>query len=472
VNKEHFHKEISEIEFPKNEVFDAINNGIKKGIKEKGPKRKSNLKRIGTFSSVAASAFLASGLIFAPVTNVLASVPIIGTIYEKFSLQIGYELLESNLITQLNKEATSNGVNITITSAYYDGNVIGITFKAQGEKLSLDKIGNKGPETGYNFHLFDGNEQKQWSSSMTQLEKTEDGYVAAIELYNPNANLPENYTLPLTFSYITGVKGIWKFDVPVKQIPSETINTQAKSILKNDKDYSLQMESIIKGKATTLLKYKTTFPLVGKNDDIYITVYDNEGNRLSKNSADVLSTQHSNGVIVKDIRELFISKIKENTKYITIEPEIRRDEQDTIISLDKSTPFVVDSNRFDYKIQVNNIEQNENQLILDYYVQNVNTKVIRKDITQNFADFIMLIKSDNIHKDENGELDMDKMLEYRIRSNKAKKIEDGNLHFQSIFTIENTNGYNISDFSLTVPFGTLSSNEPIKMEPIKIQLDK
>jgi hypothetical protein len=219
---------------------------------------------LGTISSVAAAAFLASGLIFAPITNVIAAVPLIGSIYEKFSLQIGKELLESNLITQLNKEATSNGVNITITSAYYDGNVIGITFKAQGEKLSFDKQGNKGPESGYSFHLFDGNEQKQWSASMTQLEKTEDEYVAAIEFYNPKANSPKNYTLPITFSHIAGVNGIWKFDIPVKQIPSETIDKQAKSILNNDKDYSLQMESIIKGKATTLLNVQNNISIGGE----------------------------------------------------------------------------------------------------------------------------------------------------------------------------------------------------------------
>lgn len=471
MNRAHFHKEISEIDFPKNEVFNAIERGIEKGRKETPQKRKSKLKVIGTISSVAASAFLASGLIFAPITNVLAAVPLIGSIYEKFSLQIGNELLESNLITQLNKEATSNGVNITITSAYYDGNVVGITFKTKGEKLSFDKQGDEGPESGYSFHLFDGNEQKQWSASMTQLKKTKDEYVAAIEFYNPNANLPKNYTLPITFSHIAGVNGIWKFDIPVKQIPSETINIQAKSNLDNDKDYSLQMESVLKGKATTLLKYKTTFPLVGKNDEINLTVYDDEGNELSKNSADVLSTHESNGVIVKDIRELFISKLRDNNKYLTIEPKIYRYEPDTIISLDKSAPFVVDSNRFGYKIQVNNIEQNGNQIILDYHIQNVNTKVFRKDSIQDFADFITLIKSEDIQKDENGEPDINKMLDNMIRSNQAKKIKDGNLHFQSKFTIENTNEFTLKDYSLMVPFGNLSRREEIKMEPIKIDLN-
>ncbi|PAD23098.1 DUF4179 domain-containing protein [Terribacillus saccharophilus] len=472
MNKQDFNDEINKIEFPRNEVMNAINNGIKKGRRKKGLRNKSGLKKVVAASSIAASALLVSGLLFAPVTNVLASVPIIGAIYDRFSMQIGYELFESNLITQINDEAKSNGIEITITSAYYDGNVIGLTFKAEGDRVSLDRIGEQEePEVGYSFHLSDGDEQKQWSSSMTTgLEKTSDGYVGAMEFDNPNADLPEDYTLPLTFTSVTGVKGIWKFDVPVKQIPSETIAVKGESISKENKDYSIHIESVTKGKATTFLDYKTTFPLDGKNDEINLTVFDDKGNRLSKSHADVLSVDQSNGLVENDYRELFSSKIAKNTEYLTIQPEIRKDEVDTLISLDKRTPFVVDSNRFEYKIQVNHIKQNENQLILDYDIQNVDSEELGKDIVQNFADFIMLIKSDNIHKDDVGQLDMNQMIDHQIRSNQAKEIDDDYPHFQSVFTINNVKELNIKDYSLTVPFGILSRNTPIEMEPVIVEL--
>jgi hypothetical protein len=58
-------------------------------------------------------------------------VPLVGGVYEKFGLQIGYELLESGLITQLNQQATSNASILLLTSAYYYGNVIGITFYSE-----------------------------------------------------------------------------------------------------------------------------------------------------------------------------------------------------------------------------------------------------------------------------------------------------------------------------------------------------
>ncbi|SEQ38175.1 protein of unknown function [Virgibacillus subterraneus] len=467
--KEQFNKEINEINVEKSEIFDAIDKGIEKGRNEKTPNRMSKAKILGTIASVAASTFLASGLVFAPITNVLASVPLIGSIYENFSMQIGSQLSKSGLVTQLNQNATSNNVDITITSAYYDGNIIGITFKAQGDRLSFDNVGgDKGPETGYGFHLFGGDEREQWSSSMTGLEETEDGYVAAMEFENPDANLPKDYNLPLTFTSIAGVKGNWTFNVPVQQIPSETIYTQAEG---THKDYTLKMESVEKGKATTMLNYNTTFPIAVKNDDIILTVIDNEGNKLSPRHAAVLETEQNGDLVEKETRELFNSKINGKAEYLTIKPEIVQHEEDTVTSLDLTTPFMVESERFDYSIRVNKVEQSGNKLILDYNVQSVDTDTIRKDIVQNFANFIMLIKSNNIYRDENGNLEMEKMLENRIRSNTAKLKDEERLHFKSTYTIENPGQFNIRDYSIMVPFGTLSANDNhIKMDPIKIDL--
>lgn len=471
MNKERFHKEINEIEVPKSEIFNAIDKGLEKGSKEKVLKRKSKVKIFSAIASIAAASFLAAGLIFAPISYALSSIPILGSIYEKVGLQIGYELLESDLITQLNQQATSNGVDITITSAYYDGNIIGVTFNAKGDKVSMDSVGDRGPDTGYNFHLFDGEEQNQWSSTMTELKETEDGYIASIEFYNPNANLSKNYTLPLTFTYITGAKGLWKFDVPVEQIPSETIYSEAKTELEGQ-GYSLKMESVVKGKATTILNYKTTLPLVGKKDNIRITVFDNEGNRLSKFNQNVLTTEVNEGFVVKDNQELFSSKISEDAKYLTVQPEIVKWDKDIVNSMDQSTPFIAESSRLDYSIKVNSIQQKGEQLILDYNIQNINTNSIREDIIQNFPEFIMIIKSDNIQRDENGELDMEKMLEHKTRSDQAKLLDDGSLHYKSIFNIKKPDKFDYRDYSIVVPFGTLSANEePIEMEPIKVELE-
>ncbi|QTN01008.1 DUF4179 domain-containing protein [Sediminibacillus dalangtanensis] len=471
MDKERYHKEISEIDVPQSEIFHAIDKGITRGRTEKKARRKSRIKLSSTIAAGAATFFLAAGFVFAPVSYALSTVPLLGSVYEKAGLQIGHELMESDLVTKLNKKATSNGIDITITSAYYDGNIIGVTFQAKGEKISLENMGgDRGPEAGYAFHLFDGKEQNQWSSTMKELTETEDGYIASMEFYNAEADLPASYSLPLTFTSITGVKGKWNFDIPVEQIPPETIYTDAKSQLES-KGYSLTMESVVKGEATTTLNYKTTFPSAGEKDEIRIHVIDNKGNRLSKFHPNLLTTKSDGSSVTKDYQELFSSKISEDASSLTIQPEIVKNDTMQVGTMDQQAPFTVESNRFNYAVKVTNMEQNGDQIIVDYTIQHTDTSKIRKDIIQNFADFIQLIKSDNVRRDEKGELDRQKMLEHEIRSDQATVLDENSLHFQSIYTIENPAEFDFKNYSLLVPFATLSANEkPIKMEPIKVDL--
>ncbi|MEK3890130.1 DUF4179 domain-containing protein [Bacillus sp. FSL K6-3431] len=467
MNKEWLDKQINEIEVPKEDVSSVIAKAISNGKKSKTKKRK--MKSSLFVSTAAASLFLASGFLFTPISNVLANVPLLGSIYENFTSPVGNELYTNNLITSLNEKASNNGVDITITSAYYDGNVIGVTFKTTGKDLTIKHIdeGNR-PVSGYSYHLFDGLAKNQWSSSSTDLKEMEDGFIGAVEFYNPDKQIPANFTIPLTFTSMADIKGNWKFDVPVKQIPFEKISTVYETTSK-DGDYTVNMKSITKGKATTMFEYTTIVPMPGVVDEINITVFDDNKNRLSKNSTDLLNMNELNGKVEKSVRELFTSKIDENANYLMVYPEIKKVEKDTIKSLNSPTPFSIESDRFEYKINVNNIVTNEEKLTVDYTIQNISMDDFKKDIIQNFADFIKIIKTDDIKVDKQSEL-IDETLGFTILSDQAKRTNENELHFQSTFIIENTDDFDYADYSLMVPFGTLSSNNPIKMEPIKIDL--
>ncbi|QHJ70016.1 DUF4179 domain-containing protein [Planococcus halotolerans] len=468
MDEKQFEKEISRIEVPQFEVLQAIDKGIKNGRKAKRANKRFNTKTIGAVTSVAASAFLASGLVFAPVSNVLAAVPVIGSIYEKFGLQIGAELEESGLITQLNQAASSNGVDVTVTSAYYDGNVMGITFVAEGDGMAMDPYKDTGPESGYSFHLFDGNEQNQWAAGMTQLEETEEGYAAAMEFYNPEADLLADFNLPLTFNSIGGVEGKWKFDIPLEQISTVTIASDAKSHIEGT-EYALKMKSIEKGEATTQLNYETNLPLDGADDEIRLTVFDDLGNRLSKSHAEVLSESQSGDSIQQDVRELFSSEIDDEAKYLLVQPEVVRYEEETIHALDGlSAPFTVESERFDHSLLVNSVKQEGNQVIIDYTIQDLEDGELQEDLIQNFTDFIVLVKSDDVVLDEAGERDFGQLMENRTQGVAAKQASDEPYHYQSAFTVGED--FNLDDYSLMVPFGTLISNQPIEMAPIKVDL--
>lgn len=243
-----------EIEVPKTDVQHAIKKGITQGKKaQQLQKRKSLSKRISIFGSVAAAAVLASGLIIAPIGNVLAQVPLIGDYYQKLQMPLGEEMASEQLITEINESVTNNGVTMTITSAFYDGHFLGITFKATGENLTGQIGGENAPESGFTYDLFtQGDDKDGFSGSMAPLVKEGDAYIGAI-IFN-NDRVKSLTTLPITFTYITGVFGEWKFNVPVEALPSKTLSLQQTSTSK-DQEYAVQFTDAVINKASVIVYF-------------------------------------------------------------------------------------------------------------------------------------------------------------------------------------------------------------------------
>lgn len=339
MNKERIEREINNIEIPREELFASIEKGIKKGKQAKQQRRVKSFKTFGAVSSIAASTLLASGLIFTPVSNVLAAVPFIGSIYEKIGLTIGQELEEDQMLMEMNQTVSNNGIQVTLTSAYYEGTIVGVSLMMEGEAVTTEAIENAGPEAGYSVQLFDGAELEQWSSANTGMTETENGFTAGIEFYNPNPNLTETDALPITFTSIAGVQGEWSFTVPLQQIPAETFSVEGESIAENGA-YAITVESVSTGAATTLVNYHVALPLDREQDEIRLIIFDDEGNRLSKNHAEILSTENSKDAIQKNVRELFTSKLSDSATYLIIQPQIVKEGNG-------SKPIQMDSIRID-----------------------------------------------------------------------------------------------------------------------------
>lgn len=245
----------NEIEVPKEDIQHAIKQGIAKGKKvQRIRKNKAISKRISIFGSVAAAAVLASGLFIAPIGNVLAQVPLIGDYYQKFQLSVGEELASEQLITEINESVTNNGVTMTITSAFYDGHFLGLTFKATGENLS-DKIGgDKAPESGYTYDLFKQKDDTDGFGGVNaRLVKEGNAYVGAI-IFNNDREVSNLTTLPITFTYIAGVFGEWTFNVPIEVLPSKTLPLQQVSTSK-DQDYIVQFTDAVINKTSVIVNF-------------------------------------------------------------------------------------------------------------------------------------------------------------------------------------------------------------------------
>ncbi len=456
MNREWFNEQLDDIEVPKEEVFAAIHRGIALGKDEiNKTKKKFHPKKVAYIVTIAASLLFVSGFVFQPVTAVLASVPIIGSIYKNFHSDIGKKLESNGLIDKLNEKATDNGIDVTLTSAYYDGNNIGITFKADGKGISESLTSSAGPAAGYSLKLFDGGDQKQWAGSREPLMKKGKEYIGAMTLDYPHKNLPTNFDLPLTFTYIGGKKGNWSFHVPVQQILTETITSNAKSS-SQDGAYSLKMQSVIKGKATTIINYQTK--VIDKNDTLEMRVHDDRGKKLPIKQ-------------INDERAIFNSEIDHKAKFLMIYPEFSRYENDTIQSIGVLPHNKIVSKRYGYILNIEKVQKKSQLFIVDYTLKNINTSEIRKDILQNFVDHIKLVKS----KDTNGltgqalyeTLKTDSIL----YAKKAGVVNEEALHYQSTFHIDQVKDFDYKDYSLMVPFGILGLNShPIKLDPIKVSL--
>lgn len=319
MQKNLFNSITNDIEVPREEMMRAVEKGIVRGEKFHLNKRTSIIKRTSIFTSAAAVILLSSGFIFSPVTNVLAQVPLIGGIYENYQMQIGQELASDQLITEIKETAQDNGVEMTISSIFYDGSYVGITFKATGEALSDTIGGENGPESGFTYEMFDGKDTSTWPGAMGSLTKETDGYVGALILENPNNNAERSLNLPITFSHIAGVYGEWEFNLSAERLPSKQFAI-GKTVTSEDGKYQIEFKSINVGKINAILSYTILNSAQIEGEVFDLDIYDANGDKLSSNS-------------LSDSNVLFEISSENTVQFITVEPRFKIGDEE--IQLDK-----------------------------------------------------------------------------------------------------------------------------------------
>lgn len=320
MQKNLFNSSTNDIEIPREEMMRAIEKGIERGERFRTRNKPKNiLKHTSIFTSAAAVMLLASGFILSPVTNVLAQVPLIGGIYENYQLQIGQDLASEQLITEIKETAQDNGVEMTISSVFYDGSYVGITFKATGEALSDSIGGEKSPESGFTYEMFDGKDTSTWPGTMGTLRREGDGYVGALILENPNKNGENSLNLPITFTHIAGVYGEWEFNLSVERLPSKQIPI-GQTVASEDGKYQIEFNLINVGRTNAILSY-TIINAAGIEGEVFdLDIYDANGDKISKNSL-------SDSNVIFEVS-------KENTdQFIMVEPSFKTGDDE--IKLDK-----------------------------------------------------------------------------------------------------------------------------------------
>lgn len=253
MDKETFSNKISEVNVPKEDVLQSIKLGVNRAVQESQPQKKKTVKRTMISATVAAGLLLSSSLIVPSFSKALAEAPMIGGWYAGFNDVVGRNLEEQNLVTKLNQSYSSKGVDVTLTSAYYDGYMIGITFDVKGQ---LDE------QQGYYYalyELFNGDPHADETKELTTLEKTEDGYAGHIRIVYPYKDLPKTDTIPVKFERLGKIKGNWEFNVPVQQNPVELHVFENKKSENLEGNIQFRVDSVLYGKASTAIIYSVTY---------------------------------------------------------------------------------------------------------------------------------------------------------------------------------------------------------------------
>lgn len=333
--KEGWHLEkYNAIEVPEKEVREAIRAGIRKaGLSVSKKKRRKTGPLL--LSAAAAALFLASGIFLSPVADALAKVPFIGQLYGNFDDLVGKHLESQQLITRLNQSAADKGIKVKITSAYYDGAILGATFDVNG------KVKGNGSDPPYAFYeIFGGDERISDSKELVRLEPKGKGFTGHIRLYYPASDLPENATFPLAFKAIGETEGAWKFNVPVEQLPYEK--------LKMDKEVSKQgirihFDSMIVGKASTAIDYTAIFPKGGEENQVRLEIYDDDGEIKSlMDGIDLEVKKEGQQVIVKG-RTIILQPLNGDRPSLTVYPKV------ALAGEDPNQPLELEPFRIDFK---------------------------------------------------------------------------------------------------------------------------
>lgn len=333
MEKKSLQKVYKEIEVPRDSVLDAIRAG-KERANHNVPK--NNTRKIIWSIVAAATLFISSSFVSPFLSHAMAEVPLVGNVYNAFNDAVGRNLQTQDLITELNQTSSYKGIDVSVTRAYYDGAVIGVTFSVKG---SL-KTEEDGQVQGF-YEIYDGKDGISDSKELVYLQPTENGYTGHIQFSYPKNELPSETTFPLEFKRIGGTEGSWRFDVPINQLPYEIVNVD-KGTKKENSEINVHFDSITEGKASTAINYTANFPIQGKHNQVRLEVYDDQGKELfiSTDGIDIETTKKDDRIIVKG-RSIIPQPIKGKTNYIKIHPKVALTGEDPNEPLELD-PIIID----------------------------------------------------------------------------------------------------------------------------------
>ncbi|WP_180955264.1 DUF4179 domain-containing protein [Peribacillus deserti] len=456
---------IEQIEVPKEKVLKAIESGLNKA----GGIESSPVKKKTMVSTIAAAAVLgitfSSGFVNPTMNGVLAKTPLIGGIFQKFEDSMGVELSKQNLVTELNQSVTRNGLTVKLDSAYFDGEVVSITGRVEGD---VDKGHNEKGEISFdmNFENHKGDNDPWLNGKSTEIRKAENGYMFLWKMVYPFKTFKENFTLPVTIHNINGIKGEWEFVIPVNQenLSRLTVN-QEKSYA--EEGIKIGIKDILVAKASSALIYETVFK---NEDEVYLEkAIDDKGNVYHFGNSTILSKSKEDGF--HEIVRSKMTKVHPDISSLTFYPSLHIADPKAVQILDRKT-FTLNSKRTSLSLRINDAWVEGDNLVLDYQFHGFPNELSKDKldlIKNNLAYEFMLVDKDYVDTiDPENPVPPESHI---ISRNKVTVLNEKTSHYQSVFKLngeQRIDHFKMENTVLQFDFSSFIENKKIAPFSVKI----
>jgi hypothetical protein len=310
------------------------------------------------------------------------------------------------------------------------------------------------------YEIFDGDKsilENTETKEIVHMEPAEKGFTGHIQLSYPKSALPADTSFPLEFLSIGEKKGSWRFNVPIKQLPYETVAINKEST-KND--FKVHIDSVINGKASTAINYSAYFPSRGKHDDIRIEIYDDKGKPIRPITDMGFEKKKAGEQIIVKGRTNILQPLKDKMSFVEIRPQLAISEPNQFVSLDGQTPVHIKSDRQNLSVLVEKIAVKDKTFTVDFQVNNGEKR------NHHFMFFHDFARNDVTLVRESRKEVYEKPIKHTI-----KTLDKKRLRFRSTFDISKLRDFNPDKYVVRVNLGSLAINMPLELDPVKIDLE-
>ncbi|WP_047150326.1 DUF4179 domain-containing protein [Aneurinibacillus tyrosinisolvens] len=286
-------------------------------------KQRRKLPYIAGAAAVTALCIFGSGFISPAMAQVLREVPLIGSVFEKVGDPILQDMSKQGLISQPQKTATDKGIEMRITDVFYDGSRLALGYKLKTENNQpLNKVENQSMPLQWSLSVPE-TDNVQWIGDVTEKAGKDGEYSGKIDFnFDIEKRFRENFTLQLAVEAIHGVKGSWKFSIPISTRKVEKASTTFQPMVtKKWNGMTYTVERVTFSPATTQVIVNRTVPKEKMQDFFYIG-YDESGTVISGGPSSGGAPKDEGNGMVTVTDTLLFEAMKDIPKSITLEAGI------------------------------------------------------------------------------------------------------------------------------------------------------